>query len=74
MHVIGLACDMDLSDADKWLAAERPMADMAFGMIIANMPGWDKSYGVDKERAWFSHGKKATFLLDAVDWTAGLLV
>lgn len=72
-HVIALANDMDCIDAEMWLAADRPMAHRAHGIIVANMRGWDDNYGVDRERQWFSQAKKPSFLLDLNDWTAETL-
>ena len=68
-HVIGLACTMNMGDAEMWLAAERPMADCAHGIIVPNMLGWDKSYGVGKEREWFDLANKPAYLIDVDAWT-----
>jgi len=69
-HIIGLACNLDMRDAEMWLAAERPMAACAHGILVANMLGWDKSYGVGKEREWFYLASKPSYLIDVDAWTA----
>lgn len=68
-HVIGLACEMDMGDAEMWLTAERPMADRAHGILIAKLIGWQHSHGVTKEREWFDYAGKPAWLLDPTKWT-----
>jgi hypothetical protein len=39
--------------------------EQADGMIIANLPGWEKSVGVLREEEWFTQRDKPVYLFDA---------
>jgi hypothetical protein len=62
-HAVAIHSGLDPKDHGIWLAADEPLMDSAFGLIVAKLPGWEESYGIKVERARFRLlGKPIVFL------------
>lgn len=61
-HTIADCGEIDPLDHEFWLTVDKPFVDAAYGMIIADMPGWNSSKGVAKEARWFGDAGKSVFL------------
>lgn len=48
-HPIARALDADPLNADFWLAFTKPVLERCDALIVVDLPGWDKSYGISKE-------------------------
>jgi hypothetical protein len=66
-HAICAAAHMDFLSLDVWLPADEPLAIAAAGLIVADMDGWQTSYGVNEEIKWFRKMEKPCWLLDPVE-------
>ena len=66
-HAICVAAHMDFLSHDIWLRADEPLVLAAAGLIVADMDGWQTSFGVNKEIGWFRQQEKPCWLLDPVD-------
>jgi len=47
----------------EWLAIDEPYRQAACACIVAQLPGWQESAGVEYERDWFGLHRKPVFLL-----------
>lgn len=66
-HTHGIAKyvdEIDPRDHSFWMAADKPLFDAACGLLIADLPGWRDSKGVQMEIAWCKEQKKPFWLLD----------
>ena len=63
-HPIAIAGGMDPLDHTIWLPADEPLMKNAFGLIVAQMPGWDESYGIGEEIKYFESVHKPIFYWD----------
>jgi len=62
-HPIATYSGLKLDDYDIWLPADRPFMDLAQGILVVKMPGWDQSYGVGHEIEVFrAAGKPVRYL------------
>jgi hypothetical protein len=57
-HPIETLGGRDLTDHDIWLPADAPFMHAAYGLIVCEMPGWEKSYGMQQEREKFRADEK----------------
>ncbi len=49
--------------SDYWLQRQLPYMAAARGMIIAKIPGWNRSSGIQFEKDWFSARGRPIFIL-----------
>lgn len=56
--------EIDKRDFDFWLGVDKPLVDMACGLLIADLKGWQESRGVNLEINWFAEAKKPVWLLN----------
>jgi len=63
-HMISTHARIDPNIADFWLRLDRPLADAAFGLVVADMDGWVYSKGVKEEIQWFMKALKPMWLLN----------
>lgn len=49
---------------DFWLMRQKPFLRAARGIIVATMPGWEDSSGIQFERTWMEAAGKPEWLLD----------
>lgn len=57
-HPISLYARMDPLDHTVWLPADAPLMNAAHGLIIAEMAGWNTSFGLTHEIGVFEKAKK----------------
>lgn len=65
-HTHGIATyvtEVDKRDHDFWLNADKPLFEAAYGLLVADLPGWRESKGVSLEIAWCRAMKKPAWLL-----------
>jgi hypothetical protein len=55
---------IDPRDHDFWLRADKPLFEAAYGLLVAEFPGWRESVGVAKEIMWARAHVKPIFLLN----------
>lgn len=65
-HPIAIYGGLDPRAHEFWMAFDGPMMRRCDNLIVAHMPGWDKSSGIAKEVEYFHHAGKPIFDL-AVD-------
>ena len=46
-----------------WMGVDRPYMDAALGLIVAKLPGWDRSDGVQTEMMYFAQHLKPVFVV-----------
>jgi hypothetical protein len=67
-HTHGIAMhtkdEVDARDHGFWMAADKPLFDAACGLLIADLPGWKESKGVQMEIEWCKEQKKPYWLLN----------
>jgi hypothetical protein len=68
-HTIAKAAGIDPFSHKIWLAADKPVAHGAYGIIVAGMFGWRDSFGIGEELKWFKAAKKPAYLLDPTSFT-----
>lgn len=62
-HPIAVHCKISLLDHEVWLPADKPMMDMARGIVVCQMPSWEESYGIRHEIEVFQKaGKPVEYL------------
>lgn len=69
-HTHGIATyvtQVDKRDHKFWLDADKPLFDAAYGLLIADLPGWRDSLGVALEIKWCKEARKPYWLLDPKD-------
>jgi hypothetical protein len=57
-HPIAINGELDPYDHSIWIPLDHHMMDAAKGMIIAEMDGWDSSYGIGLEIDYFMKAGK----------------
>jgi Domain of unknown function (DUF1937) len=65
-HGIALAGALDPFDHDIFMPADKPLFDASFGLLIADLPGWRESKGVQMEVGWARAGRKPMLLLNTI--------
>lgn len=61
-HPVAAYGGIDPLDHDIWLAFDENMMELCDECLVAKMPGWEVSKGVQHEIAWFSlRGKPVRF-------------
>lgn len=71
-HTHGIAefvTGVDKRDHEFWLAADKPLFDAAYGLLIADLQGWRDSKGVTLEIKWCREQKKQFWLLNPATLT-----
>ena len=63
-HPIAQYGSLDPMDHSIWLPADRPLMQGACGLIVAQMPTWDQSYGIGEEIKEFAAAGKPTLALE----------
>jgi hypothetical protein len=63
-HPIARFGDIDPLSHEIWLAADAPLMDSAFALIVVKMTGWGVSYGVSEEMKRFAAAGKPIWFLD----------
>jgi hypothetical protein len=63
-HPIAMICNIDPLDHSIWLPSERPILDSASGLIMLKAEGWEKSFGMNKEREAFELAGKPIIYMD----------
>jgi len=58
MHPIARYLDHDPRDSSFWVTLCAPMMRSAKGLIVAQLPGWEESDGIDAEIAYFRGANK----------------
>lgn len=74
-HPIATYGDIDPYAHAIWLPADKPFMANAKGLIVAQMEGWDTSYGIGEEvKDFLAAEKPVTFLPQPIDdWTLAKL-
>lgn len=63
-HPLALYGNLDPLDHTIWLPFDEAMMDAADCLIVARMPGWDVSYGVQHEIEFFAKERKPILHID----------
>lgn len=71
-HPIALYGDIDPRDHVTWLTLDAPFMQQACGLLVADMPGWDESYGIGVEIQSFETQGKPVFHIDWAEQGGGL--
>ena len=72
-HSVAKIGGIDPKDHSIWLAADEPMMDAACGLIVCAMPGWEDSFGVNKEIHKFHDDMKDILLMSWPDGSVSKL-
>lgn len=60
-HGICETTGLDPLNHEFWMAADKPLADLASGLIVCCMDGWEDSVGVQMEIEWFHADSKPIY-------------
>ena len=63
-HTIAMVCNIDPFDYDFWMGIDYKFMDLCDALLVAEMPGWDISYGIGLEIEYFKKHDKAIFHLE----------
>jgi hypothetical protein len=63
-HPIASHGGMDPMDHKIWLPFDEAMMVSCDALLVARLPGWEESYGIEYERSFFVKEGKAEYLLD----------
>ena len=63
-HYVCVATDIDPFDHEFWMDADSPFMDLCAALVVVRMPGWDTSYGVNKEIVHFAESGKPIYGMD----------
>jgi hypothetical protein len=63
-HQIALAGRISLVDAEFWMRMQKPIMEIATGILVAGLDGWRDSAGIEKELEWFRRAGRVRFLMD----------
>ncbi len=64
-EILGLVA---ATDVDFWLDWDEPFESLCEGLIVARLPGWEKSTGVSREMAQFEKAEKLVTMLNVREW------
>lgn len=67
-HPVAKYGGLDPLDHEIYLPMDREIFKHAHGILVAQMPGWDESYGISVEIAEFQAAEKPVFFLQ---WPSG---
>lgn len=62
-HALSLQAGIDPLSHAFWMPVDRPLMEAAVGGIVAQLPGWNESFGVAAELAYFREAGKPVHLL-----------
>ena len=62
-HSIAMHGNLDPCMHDQWLSLDKCFEKHAAGIIVVQMPGWEKSFGVSQEIRWFRESGRPVLLL-----------
>jgi hypothetical protein len=62
-HGVAQFLTVDKRNHDFWMAADKPMFDSAYGLLVADLEGWRESKGVGMEIDWARAAHKPAWLL-----------
>lgn len=60
-HPIAIHANIDPLNHDIWMPFDQAMMEVCSALIVAQLPGWDKSYGVKFEIDHFERAGKPIF-------------
>lgn len=63
-HPLAIHGKLDPLDHSIWMPFDEAMMDASCALIVAMMPGWDESKGVDHEIKFFARDGKPIYLLN----------
>ena len=63
-HPIATYGQLDVLSHDVWLPFDEAMMAVCAVLVVAKMEGWDKSFGIAHEIAFFARAGKPVFYLD----------
>jgi hypothetical protein len=63
-HTVAIASGMNALDADLWLEHEGALMEASDALVIAEMDGWEESYGVGVENDVFKSADKPRFRIE----------
>lgn len=72
-HGVAFEGGVDPMDHEIWLPADRPMMDMARGIIVLKAAGWEDSYGVNYEIRVFEEADKPVLFMTPGELPKGLV-
>lgn len=73
-HGIAEMSQVDAKDGAYWLAADEPIMNSAYGLIVCKMKGWEESSGVQHEIDYFHKaGKPIVYLAENAEELPPLL-
>jgi hypothetical protein len=64
MHHVALYGDFDPVDHEFWTRINRPMIELAHGLIVAKIWGWEQSRGIEQEIRDFTDADKPIVYID----------
>jgi hypothetical protein len=67
-HPIAHHGGLDKMDHAMWLQFDEAMMTASYGLIVAQLPGWEDSRGIDHEIEFFTRAGK---LIDWLTWPDG---
>ena len=62
-HPVAQICKIDPLDYELWIPADMPLVRNAALMLVADLDGWDTSWGVEVEIAAFKDAGKPVLLI-----------
>lgn len=65
-HSIADYAELNPTDHEFWMKANRYLMESAAGMIIVKLESWDESHGIEDEIKAFRQAKKPVLYLDPV--------
>jgi len=63
-HTHGIAAYIPPRDHAFWMNVDKPMVDAAYGLLIADLPGWPESRGVTMEIGWAKEQDKPIWIIN----------
>lgn len=72
-HPVAVYSGLDPYDVPLYLALYKKIMESSDALLVANLPGWEKSEGVKYERNWFKENGVPSFLLDIDTWKVSYL-
>ncbi len=73
-HSIAINGGLEPLSHDLWLPLDKEIVRAAHGLIVADLEGWETSYGIGEELKWFRAMNKPRYLLNTKDLTFAQLI